>query len=222
MRMRRKKHLDERLENTKEFFIETDKNLTNVLEAVKDRKLVDFIKVFGNPNPVEMEVGCGKGGFITRLARLNNGVNYVAVELIQNIIVLAAENVKNANLKNVKFMNTGAEYLPRYIKENSLDRIYLNFSPPFPQKTNENRRLTNDRNVLNYKSFLKDGGEVLQKTDDKDFFEFSFEVFKRNGFETIDVSDKINNGEIENVLTEYEEKFRALSMPIYALKAIKK
>jgi tRNA (guanine-N7-)-methyltransferase len=154
MRMRRKKHLEERLENTKDFFIETDKNLTNVLEAVKDKRFVDFKAEFGNVNPVEMEIGCGKGGFITRLAGGNTNINYIAVELIQNIIVLAAENVKKANLKNVKFMNTGAEYLPRYIYENSLDKIYLNFSPPFPQKTNENRRLTNDRNVLNYKTFL--------------------------------------------------------------------
>jgi len=221
MRMRRKKHLEERLENTKDFIVQTDKKFTNVLEAVKDKRYIDFESTFGNSNPVELEVGCGKGKFITELAVKNKGVNYLAVELIQNIIVLAMENAKRAEVKNLKFMNTGAEYLPRYIKDESIDKIYLNFSPPFPQKTHENRRLTNDRNVLNYKSFLKEGGSIIQKTDDKDFFDFSFEVFKRNGFLVEDISSLINDGKIENVMTEYEGKFRSLGVPIYALRAKK-
>ena len=149
----------------------------------------------------------------------NPNVNYIAVELLENIIVMAAELAQSKNLKNLMFVNSGAEYLPRYIREDSISNIYLNFSPPYPQKVHERRRLTCDRMLANYKSFLKTGGCIFQKTDDKTFFEYSFERFVENGFETKDISADINNGKVENVQTEYEKKFRALGMDVYALVA---
>lgn len=217
MRMRRKKHLDERLEKVKDYLIVADKFTVNLNEALKEKSYINFAEVFGNENPVCLEIGCGKGGFVTEMAIKNEQVNYLAVELLQNIIVLACENAKNKNLGNVKFLNTGAEYLPKYIKESSIDKIYLNFSPPYPERGHENRRLTNKRLLSSYLSLLKKGGKIYQKTDDKNFFNYSVLMFKECGFKVEDVSDKLNNNEIDNVETEYESKFRSLGLPIYGL-----
>lgn len=215
--MRRKKHLDERLEKVKDYLIVADKFTVNLNEALKEKSYINFAEVFGNENPVCLEIGCGKGGFVTEMAIKNEQVNYLAVELLQNIIVLACENAKNKNLGNVKFLNTGAEYLPKYIKESSIDKIYLNFSPPYPERGHENRRLTNKRLLSSYLSLLKKGGKIYQKTDDKNFFNYSVLMFKECGFKVEDVSDKLNNNEIDNVETEYESKFRSLGLPIYGL-----
>ena len=219
MRIRRKKHLEERLQGVKDYVIVPDMDIVNVKEAVKNKKYFDYQTLFNNDNPVEMEIGCGKGGFIVEKAIKNPNVNYVAVELLENIIVMAAELAKSKGLKNLIFVNSGAEYLPRYIKEDSISNIYLNFSPPYPQKVHERRRLTCDRMLANYKSFLKNGGCIFQKTDDKPFFDYSFERFVENGFQTKDVTLDIENGKIENVQTEYEKKFRALGLNVYALVA---
>lgn len=221
MRIRRKKHLKERLENVKDYLIVPDRDIVNVLKAIEDKKYFDYSSIFGNNNNVELEIGCGKGGFICQKAILNPNTNFIAVELLENIIVMASENAKKLGLKNVKFLNSGAEYLPRYIPDNSIDNIYLNFSPPYPQESYENRRLTCDRFISYYKAFLKSGGSVYQKTDDKGLFEYSMLKFKENGFTVKDVSIDLTNGNLSNVTTEYESKFRALGLPIYALIATK-
>ncbi|MBQ8197735.1 MAG: tRNA (guanosine(46)-N7)-methyltransferase TrmB [Clostridia bacterium] len=219
MRIRRKKHLDERLSGVKDYVIVPDKSILNVKEAVKFKEYLDYSKLFGNDNPVNLEVGCGKGGFIINLAKKYPNENFLAVELLENIIVMAAEHAKGENLKNLFFINSGAEYLPRYIKENSISKIFLNFSPPFPQKGSEGRRLTCDRCIQNYKDFLTKDGFVFQKTDDKDFYDYSFGQFEKFNFDVKDVSNLIENGNAENIVTEYESKFRALNMPIYCLYA---
>ncbi len=221
MRIRRKKHLDERLKNVSEYLIVPDMDIVNVKLAVKDKKPFDFVKIFGNDNPVELEVGCGKGGFIVQKAINNPNVNFLAVELLENIIVMAAELAKEKGLKNVKFVNSGAEYLPRYIPEQTISNVYLNFSPPFPKDGYEHRRLTCDRFVLAYKDFLVSGGCVFQKTDDRPFFEYSFSKFVEHGFSVVDVTDLLGQGKIENVETEYEKKFKSIGIKANALIAKK-
>ncbi len=212
MRIRRKKHLNERLENVREYLIVPDMDIANVKLAIMDKKLFDFSQIFNNDNPVELEIGCGKGRFIVEKAKNNPNINFLAVELLENIIVMAAELAKASGITNVKFINSGAEYLPRYIPENSVSNIYLNFSQPFPKDGYEHRRLTCDRYVLAYKSFLRQGGKVYQKTDDRDFFEYSFLKFKEHGFDVSDLTEKLNKGEIDNIQTEYETKFKALGI----------
>ena len=221
MRIRRKKHLEQRLDEVSDLLLVPNRDIVNVKEAIKDKKYYDFKSMFSNDNNIEMEIGCGKGGFITQKALINPNVNYIAVELLNNIIVMAAELAKKNNLTNVRFINSGAEYLPRYVKDNSISNIYLNFSPPFPPNSYEGHRLTCDRRILEYKSFLKDGGAVFQKTDDKDFFEYSKSKFVLYGFKVEDLTEKLSLSLIENVQTEYEIKFREKGMPIYALKAEK-
>lgn len=221
MRIRRKKHLKERIEKILDYVIVPPRDIVNVLEAIKDKRYFDYQDMFGNDNPVEMEIGCGKGGFVTEMAKLNPNKNFIAVELLDNIIVMAGELAKKQGLKNVKFVNSGAEYLPRYIMESSIDNIYLNFSPPYPSDAYENRRLTCDPRIESYKVFLKANGSIYQKTDDKDFFEYSFNQLVKHGFVVENVSEKIEKGEMANVQTEYEKKFREQGMPIYALIATK-
>ena len=222
MRIRRKKHLEERVENAKDILLIADRDIQNVNLAIEDKKYFNYENLFGNNNPVEMEVGCGKGGFIVQKAKQNPNVNFIAVELLQNIVVMACELAKKEGLNNIRFFNSGAEYLPRYIKENSISNIYLNFSPPFPKIGSESHRLTSDNFVKAYKSFLISGGAVFQKTDDREFFEYSFNKFIEHGFEVEDVSDKIKDGQLANIETEYEKMFKAKGIFANGLIAKKK
>ncbi len=222
MRMRRKKHLEERLEKVKGYFLVIERDVTNVNLAIADKRYIDYKKVFGNDNPIEMDVGCGKGGFITTLAKQNPDKNYIAVEMMENIILLAAETAQRENLKNLKFINTGAEYLPRYIPKNSISAIYLNFSPPYPNKSYANRRLTNARYLGVYDGLIKDNATIYQKTDDKDFFDYSYKSFQDYGYTVTDLYTSEFSKEYKSVITEYENKFRAQGMPIYGLYAQKK
>lgn len=221
MRIRRKKHLKERLKNLKEILIVADRDIVNVNEAIKDKKYLNYSLIFKNENPVELEIGCGKGGFICEKASLCKDKNFIAVEMLDNIIVMAGETALSNNLKNVVFFNSGAEYLPRYIKDGSIERIYLNFSPPYPQDSYENRRLTCTPRIEAYKNMLTKTGDIWLKTDDKGFFEYSFSQLEKHGFNVENVSEKIDCGKIENIQTEYEKKFRSIGMPIYALIAKK-
>ena len=221
MRIRRKKHLAERLDAVKDLFIVADKKIINVVEAVKDKKYFDFFRIFGNENPVELDIGCGKGGFITQLASENPEKNYIGVEKMENIALLAAELAKKKGLSNVRFVNSGAEYLPRYIPEGTVERIYLNFSPPFPRKSNENRRLTNPKFVRIYNEMLAEGGEIFQKTDDKAFFDYSFESMRDSGFEVNFVLAAEINRIYGGAISEYEKKFLLKQSPIYILSAKK-
>ncbi len=221
MRIRRKKHLDERLKNASDILIVPERDIVNVNIAVQNKKYYDFNQLFGNDNPIDLEIGCGKGGFITQKASIEKETNFIAVEMLENIIVMACELAKEKGLKNIRFLNTGAEYLPRYIKEDSISNIYLNFSPPFPKIGSESHRLTSNRFVLSYKSFLKEGGKIYQKTDDKEFFEYSYSKFIEHGFVVEDITEKIAMGKVDNIKTEYEMMFEKLGMGAYGLIARK-
>ncbi len=221
MRIRRRKHLEERLENIKDYFIVADKEIIDVNKAVKDKKYFDFTEIFGNDNPLIMDIGCGKGGFITDLALKNPNYNFIGVEMMENIALLAAELAKSKEITNLKFVNSGAEYLPRYFPPESVSRIYLNFSPPYPKKSNENRRLTNKRFAAIYREILIGGGEIIQKTDDKDFFDYSYTSLCESGFDLRILSYSEANEINKGVFSEYEKKFLQLNFPVYTLKAVK-
>ena len=219
MRIRRKKHLEARLDAVKDYLFIADYSQPDSRKAILDKRYFDFSAVFGNDNPVELEIGCGKGGFIIKKSQLNPIVNYLAVELLNNIIVMACENALKNNISNLRFFNCGADYLARYIKPDSISNIYLNFSPPFPGDRYENRRLTNTKLVEFYKDFLVSGGHIYLKTDDKDFYDYSYSQFLKLGFEVVNTTEDVLSGKIENVKTEYETKFLSLGKPIYYLSA---
>ena len=221
MRMRRKKHLEERLENCAEKIIFMDREDRNY--QVKDTvNLIDYKELFGNDNPVVLEIGCGKGQFAREIARRNPDKNFLAVEKSSNVIVDAAEKAMAEELPNLYFMRGGAEYLDCYIPEHSVERIYLNFSCPFPKKSYASHRLTHRNFLAIYDKLLIEHGEIHQKTDNRNFFEFSLEEFSRCGYTLKNISLDLHNSDFEdNIVTEYEKRFSEQGFPIYRLEAFK-
>ena len=222
MRMRKKKHLGERLEKCNNLLILLSED-SNFVTAIEKKEFIDTRALFGNDNPVVLEVGCGKGGFACELAKRNPDINVLALEKCANVIVIACEKAMKDNLTNLKFIQTGAEYLEKYIEPGSIERIYLNFSCPYPKNAYENRRLTNLRFLKSYDALLKDGAEIHQKTDNMHFFEYSIEQFTQYGFRLKNISLDLHNSDFEgNIETEYEHKFASQGMPIYRLEAYMK
>lgn len=219
MRMRRKKNLEPRLESCNEYIIEVPEER---LEYGKEpeKHLIDIEALFGNCNPLRLEIGCGKGQFAMEIAKQNPDINFIAVEINRNVIVQACEKAKREELKNLKFLILGAEKLDLYIPEKSVELIYLNFSCPFPKKRYAKHRLTHENFLEIYKRILKDGAAIHQKTDNMHFFEFSIEQFSKCGFTLSNVSLDLHNSDFEgNIVTEYEKRFSDMGMPIYRLEA---
>lgn len=220
MRMRRKKHLEERLEDCKDLIIFMDLEDRNYNQADSFRNYINVKELFGNDNPVEMEVGCGKGQFACEIAMQNPDKNFLAVEKSSNVIVEAAEKAKALGIKNLKFLRGGAEYLPCFVPEKIIDKIYLNFSCPFPKKRYASHRLTHRVFLEIYEKLMKDGAEIWQKTDNMHFFEFSIQSLSEYGFKIKNVSLDLHNSDFEgNIMTEYEKRFSEQGFPIYRLEA---
>ena len=197
--------------------------ILNMKEAAENfRALIDFQEAFKNNNPVALEIGCGKGGFAIAMAEKYPSVNFLALEKMSNVILTPLEEVAKRGLENLKFLNIRAECLPCYIPEKSLSVIYLNFSTPLPKLGYATQRLTH-RNFLEvYKKLLVDGGKIIQKTDDREFFEFSLEEYKACGFALKEVTfDLHEKGNPEwNIVTEYEAKWIEKGLPIHRVEAI--
>ena len=224
MRMHRKSNLEARLARCADVapvMGVPDRNLKRLLENY--RNYLDLPALFGNHNPVYLELGCGCGGFCIEYARRNPNVNLLAVERMSNVILTALENAQKANLPNLRFLNIPVEVLQCYLKSGSVGRIFLNFSTPLPEKTRERQRLTSKRFLDIYKDLLPSGGEVWQKTDDMHFFEYSLEQFSANGFRLQNISLDLHKSPFaaENIVTEHERKFSDMGMPIYRLEAVK-
>ncbi|MBQ9227361.1 MAG: tRNA (guanosine(46)-N7)-methyltransferase TrmB [Eubacterium sp.] len=220
MRMRHKKHLEARLAQVQEYLITPRNDSLNHKDVLKEQKLFDFRQLFGNDHPVYLEIGGGKGQFACQFAAQHPEANLLMVERVNDVIVTACETAKAMALTNVKFVSCAAEYLPSYIPAHSIEGLFLNFSCPFPKNTYANHRLTSPRFLNSYKSFLKDGAVICQKTDNMHFFEFSLESFSQCGFVLSAISLDLHNSDFEgNIVTEYEAKFAAQGLPIYRLEA---
>lgn len=203
MRMRIRGHLEERLESC----------LDLTLPAEGPLKL---------PRPLHLEIGCGKGDFITETARLHPELSYIAVERVANVIVLAMEKAKAAELSNLKFIRGDFAQAAERFPDGSVERIYLNFSDPWPKNGNAKRRLTHGRFLELYRRILTDGGEIHFKTDNRELFEFSLATFPENGFEVSDVTFDLHSSGLEgNIMTEYERRFSQMGVPICRLVARK-
>ena len=220
MRMRKKKYLEERLAAVSDILFISCVEIKNLDYRCLEKEYLDLDKWFGNSNPLYLEVGCGKGRFACDFAEQNPHIHLIAVEKSGNVITAACEEAKKRGLKNLKFIKCGAEYLEKYLKENSVERIFLNFSCPFPKSGYATHRLTHNRFLESYKKLLKKGGEIHQKTDNMHFFEFSLEQLSASGFALKNVSlDLHKSGYEGNIMTEYEEKFASKGFPIYRLEA---
>lgn len=221
MRMRKKKHLDERLEGVSERLFVSRLEDRNFNTAAAEKEYLDFDKWFGRPAPLFLEIGCGKGGFAVEYALQHPEINFLAVEKQANVIVTACEEAEKRAIPNLRFIKCSAEYLPKYIPPHSVERIFLNFSCPFPKNKYASHRLTHSRFLAIYKELMAPGAVLHQKTDNADFFAFSLEELSDNGFTLKNISLDLHHSDFaaDNIETEYEHKFASQGLPIYRLEA---
>lgn len=182
-------------------------------------------------NPLYLELGCGKGQFISKLAVQNQDINYIAIDLIDAMLGLAKRNVeeeyKNNNIEpeNVLLTRFDIERISLILgKEDNIERIYINFCNPWPKGKHRKKRLTHTRQLEKYKEFLAENGEVYFKTDDDGLFESSIEYFKEAGFEILKLTRDLHNEDIfdgKNIQTEHEKMFSEQGIKIKALIAKK-
>lgn len=176
-------------------------------------------ELFGNENPIHIEIGMGKGKFLIQLASENPDINYIGIEKYSSVLIRAVEKRKEQELNNLWLIRFDAEYINDIFAENEINRIYLNFSDPWPKDRHAKRRLTSKEFLARYDKFLHPEGEVIFKTDNSELFAFSLEQ--------VDIADwKLRNHTYDlhhseyaegNVMTEYEERFSSMGNPIHRL-----
>lgn len=209
MRMRKKKNLNKRMERCSGLLIKDEAGTAG-----------KWKKIFKNDNPLHVEIGCGKGKFISKLAKNNPDINYVAMEKVEECLVMAMEKALEGKLKNLYFLSEDAKDFLKFFKENEIDRIYLNFSDPWRKSKHYKRRLTYRAFLDLYRKALKEHGEIRQKTDNRLLFEFSIDEFEVSDFLIKRIECDLHNSDIhDNIMTEYEENFCAKGLPIYYLEA---
>ena len=187
-------------------------------------------ELFNNNNPIYLELGCGKGNFISNLAVKHEEINFIAIDLVDAMLGLAKRNIESSyKMANKEINNV---YITRYDierifnifnKEDEISRIYINFCNPWPRGKHHKKRLTHIRQLEKYREFLKDDGEIYFKTDDDSLFSDSLSYFDKSGFEIIDKTFDLEN-ELdfwENIMTEHEKMFMEQGIKIKALKAKK-
>jgi len=176
-------------------------------------------KLFGNNNPIHIEIGMGKGKFLTELASLNPDINYIGIEKVTSVLLRSSQKLEQLDLKNIKIINVDAINLADYFNDSEIDLIYLNFSDPWPKNAHKKRRLTYHRFLDVYKTILKEDGWIYFKTDNRGLFEFSLEELNNYGMTLTNISLDLHHSNYEdNITTEYEEKF-SVNGPIYRLEA---
>ena len=178
-------------------------------------------KVFGNNNPIYIEIGMGKGKFIYENALEYPDINFIGIEKYDSVMVRAVEKLENSNLTNVKLIRMDATDIEQ-IFDHEVDTIYLNFSDPWPKKRHAHRRLTSPIFLEKYNLITKMGYHIIQKTDNIDLFEFSVISFNNNGYKIEELSlDLHRNNPIINIETEYETKFKNQGKCIYKIDVTK-
>ena len=173
-------------------------------------------QAFGNDNPIMIEIGMGKGKFLMELAKNNPDVNYVGIEKYSSVLVRALEKLEEDPRDNMLLIRMEAENINDVFDTDEVDRIYLNFSDPWPKDRHAKRRLTSREFLARYDQFLKKDGYIQFKTDNNDLFDFSLEEAKEAGWNLTELTRDLHNSEyVEgNVMTEYEEKFSSMGNPI--------
>lgn len=223
MRMRRKRNLDERAEGAYPFLLKADTSCVDARIAIEDKHFVD-LSAFDASKPLELELGCGKGRYAIQYATTHPEINYLAVEKLTNVIVVGAEEAKEKNVENLRFLCSGAEYLPRFLKDKTVSKIHINFPCPFHKETYHEKRLTSKRYLEIYDNLLTDDGEILLKTDNQRMFAFSIEQLSAYGFVLSEVTLDLHNSKYNenNIMTEYEERYTSEGLPIFHLKATRR
>ena len=178
-------------------------------------------ELFDNDNPIYIEIGMGKGKFIYENALNFPNINFIGIEKFDSVITRALQRVEDSNINNLKMIRIDALELSDIISK-EIDRIYLNFSDPWPKKKHSKRRLTSNIFLKIYDDVFKDVKEIHLKTDNKALFAYSIESLSEYGYILKNVSLDLKNEDIDNITTEYEEKFMEKDIFINRLEAIKK
>lgn len=175
---------------------------------------------FKNTNPVHIEIGMGKGQFILELARQNPDINYIGIERYTSVLLRALQKMELEPLNNLCFLCVDAKILPEVFALEEVDRIYLNFSDPWPKDRHAKRRLTSGNFLACYDKFLSHEGHIEFKTDNQDLFDFSLEEIPASGWKITAFTRDLHHDETMNagnIMTEYEEKFSSMGNPICKL-----
>ncbi|MBO9130876.1 tRNA (guanosine(46)-N7)-methyltransferase TrmB [Bacillus sp. 165] len=209
MRLRHKPYAIEMITNHPQF----------VIDSPADHK-GSWAELFANDNPIHIEVGTGRGRFIYEMAKANPAVNYIGIEKFSSVIVDALDKLIEEEVPNLKLINKDAKDLTVFFADEEIDRVYLNFSDPWPKNKHEKRRLTSKSFLHNYEQVLKAGGEIHFKTDNQGLFEYSLISMSAYGMLLKDINLDLHNSEFEgNIMTEYEEKFSSKGNRIYRVEA---
>ncbi|WFD10764.1 tRNA (guanosine(46)-N7)-methyltransferase TrmB [Tepidibacter hydrothermalis] len=171
---------------------------------------------FNNDNPIYIEVGTGRGKFLTTLAKENPDINFIAMEIKEEVLLKAVQKADEGELNNILFIWGNVNNILEYFEDKEISRLFINFCDPWPKKRWAKRRLTHSNFLDMYNKILTDDGEIHFKTDNEKLFEFSLNQISEYGLKLQNVSLDLANSEFEgNVTTEYEDKFMNLGMKIY-------
>ncbi|MCM1173016.1 MAG: tRNA (guanosine(46)-N7)-methyltransferase TrmB [Clostridium sp.] len=173
-------------------------------------------ELFGNTNPIHIEIGMGKGQFIMELAKLNPDINYIGIEKFSSVLIRAIEKQEEQKLPNLRFIRMDAENIEAVFDTAEVDYIYLNFSDPWPKDRHAKRRLTSVQFLQRYVNILSKNGGLTFKTDNRALFDFSLEQIKLSGWQLVNVTYDLHHSELceGNIMTEYEKRFSEMGNPI--------
>lgn len=207
------------------------KNVKNASNIIKGSEYIilnpndykgKWNKLFENQNPINIEIGMGKGDFIIEMAKKNPNVNFIGIEMFDSVMVRAVQKLENQNFDNLKLIRMDATYI-NDVFDREIDTIYLNFSDPWPKKRHEKRRLTSHEFLKRYDLIFKGSKNIIQKTDNIGLFAFSIQSLSTFGYVLNFVTLDLHQTKTEdNVMTEYEKKFVSNGVKICMLKATKK
>lgn len=188
--------------------------------TVKDQETKKGIwkEVFENERPIYIEIGMGKGRFLMDMARANPEINFVGIEKFSSVLLRAIQKMEESPLSNVRFIRMEAETIAEVFDKGEVDRIYLNFSDPWPKDRHAKRRLPSRQFLERYDRILKPEGWIEFKTDNKDLFAFALEELEPAGWKIKEITYDLHHDEQMvqgNIMTEYEEKFSSMGNPIY-------
>ncbi len=200
MRMRKKKNLPQRMAACSHLLENDPKSLAG--------------KWLGENSKLHVEIGCGKGTFITEQAMANPTTSFVAIERVPEALVMAMEKAASAGLTNVRFICFDAVDFDEIFQKGEIDRIYINFCDPWPSRKNMHKRLTFPGFLAKYKNALNPEGSVHFKTDNADLFNYSLKQFVENGFRVENATFDLHSAPNNEIRTEYEQRFIELGTPI--------
>ncbi|MGY4689175.1 tRNA (guanosine(46)-N7)-methyltransferase TrmB [Salibacterium sp. K-3] len=176
--------------------------------------------LFGNSRPIYVELGTGKGKFIDEMSRAYPDINFIGMEKYESVLVTGLQRLLHERRDNVRFIHGDVIDLLDFFRENEIERLFINFTDPWPKTRHEKRRLTYKTFLSLYEKVLQNGHDIHMKTDNQKLFEYSLESMSRYGMVLKNISlDLHNSGMEHNIMTEYERKFYQKGQPIYRLEA---